>query len=80
MGTALPIDIGDIDEPHVRLMHQSGRLQRVLGPLFSHVLFGDLPELAVDERQESVGRFAIAGVPIAQDPGNFTLRHFCRSL
>jgi len=50
MTAAVPGEFGVGDQPGVGLMNQSGRLQRVSGPLFAHALLRDFPQLIVYER------------------------------
>ena len=49
-----------IDEPHVRLVDERRRLQRVVAALAPHVAAGDAAELLVDEREKAVERVLVA--------------------
>ena len=62
MAAVLPARGGvRFDEPQIRLMHESCRVQGVAGGLVHHARGGELPQLVVDER-EQVGRgLAVAG-------------------
>ena len=76
MAAAVPGEFVVGDQPGVGLMNQSGRLQRVSGPLFAHALLRDLPQLIVYERQKlfRIGRTGIVGG--LQEACDFVLRRF----
>jgi hypothetical protein len=57
---SFPIDLRLIDEFHVRLMHQCGGLQHMIGPLSLHVSLGQIVQLGIDKRQKVIGRPAVA--------------------
>ena len=54
----------ELDE---RLVHERGRLQRVPGTLPAHERPRNLPQLAVDERQQIVDRGTIAVTQLLQE-------------
>src|SRR5262249_32740181 len=58
----LPVDAPLIDETEVGLVHEGGRLERVIGSLGPEVGGGEPPQLPVNEWQEPVegARFAAA--------------------
>ena len=51
-----PLDVRLADESGVGLVHQGGRLERVVGALVFHSLLRDGSKLLVDQRQDLVGR------------------------
>jgi hypothetical protein len=48
------------DQPEPRVVDQRGRLQRVVAPLAGHELRGDVVQLAIDPREERLGRGRVA--------------------
>jgi hypothetical protein len=51
-----PLDVHLADESGVCLVHQGGRLERVVGALVPHSLLRNGSELLVDQRQDLLGR------------------------
>jgi hypothetical protein len=49
-------------------MDQGRRLERVPGVFPSHPGCGQLAELLIDQRQQLLGRLAIAGFDLGEDP------------
>jgi hypothetical protein len=52
--TVVPVDLPLIDQPHVRLVHERRRLQRVALPLPAQVAGGQSSQLGVDDWQDAV--------------------------
>jgi hypothetical protein len=52
MSTALPLYSCLVDKPEVSLMHEFRRLQRVVSPFAPEVARRQVPQLAVDNRQQ----------------------------
>jgi hypothetical protein len=55
-----------VDEAEVGLMHERGRLQRVVRPLVAKLPCGDATELRIDEWEQLIERGLVATTPIAQ--------------
>ena len=62
----LPVDVALIDQLHISLVDQAGRLQRAVAAFVRHVARGDHVELVVDERDQAIERRAVAVLPLAQ--------------
>jgi hypothetical protein len=59
----LPADPLLTDQPEIRLMDQSGRLQRVIPTLVAQVAGRPPPELSIDQRQQIVPRLEVSPAP-----------------
>src|SRR3989454_6350932 len=70
-----PVNALAIDQPHICLVDQRCRLQRVTGTLAAHVMAGQLAQLAIDQRHQLVERRFVAVTPL-----NKQLRDFVRVL
>src|SRR5688572_22175997 len=66
----LPIHLALIDESHVRLVNERGRLQAVVAPLPVHLTCGNAPQLAIHNRQQTIERGAIAVPPLSKQGGD----------
>ena len=65
--------IAPSDQPKVCLVHQGGRLERMVGRLGGHARGGELPQLVVDEGQKVGGSRSVAsrrGIKEARDLGH----------
>ena len=60
VGAVLPLHARLIDHPHVRLVDERGRLQRVAGALAAQVVGREAAQLRVDERQQLVQDGAVS--------------------
>ena len=56
--------------PHVRLVHQRRRLQRVDPDVFGHVVLGESAQFAVHLRHQLGQRIAIAAAPPGEQFGD----------
>lgn len=56
----LPVDPRLIHQPHVGLMHEGSRLQRVIGAFATQVVGRQATQLIVDEREQRVNGFMVA--------------------
>ena len=54
------LSLFNIHQPHISLMHQRGRLQRVARLLLSHFGRRQLAKLVINERQQLLGRRGVA--------------------
>jgi hypothetical protein len=52
MGSILPINVLDVDEPDVNLMNQGGGLERVSRLFGGHVPLGEPMQLVIDQRHK----------------------------
>jgi hypothetical protein len=66
MRSIVPIDLALADEPHVHLMNQCRRLQRVVGPLVPELPRRHAPELGVDHGQQFGERGPATPTPLAE--------------
>src|SRR5262249_39547779 len=62
----LPVDVLDVDQADVRLVHQRCGLKRVAHLLTGHITFSDLMEFAFDERYKARERRFITAAPRQQ--------------
>ena len=69
MRAILPLHVTDIDELQVRLVDQSGWLERVAVAFVPHVAPGDTAQLRMDHRDEPLER---SFIPLS--PGNKEVR------
>ena len=69
-----PLGLLAIDEPEVGLVDQGGGLERLPRLLLGEPLLGEPPELAVDERQELLGRPRVALLDGREDAGHVVHR------
>ena len=60
MGAALPVHLRRAEQPHVHLVDEAGRPQRVAGPFLPHVVGGNAPELRVDQSDQLLPRRVVA--------------------
>jgi hypothetical protein len=68
--------IGSIaDEPKVRLVHERGGIETVIGTFLGHLHRGQPAKLVVDERQQQLGRPGVAVLRVGKDTGYFAHRH-----
>ena len=72
MGRVVEGGVARADEPEVGLVHQGGRLQRVLGALPGHLALGRPAQLVVDERQQLLGGPWVALADGIEQPSNIT--------
>ena len=63
MRAIVPRHTGKTAEPEIRLVHQSGRLERMTGALRPEMPAGDGPKLRVNQRQEPLERAVIPLLP-----------------
>ena len=70
VSSVLPLQLANVHQPKIRLVHERGRLERMAGALPSHVTAGEPTELVVDERRELIERRLVAAAPGAEQPGN----------
>jgi hypothetical protein len=68
------LDLLDIHESEVCLMHQGGGLERLARRLLGHLLRRQLPQLVVNEGQKLLGGLRVALVDGGQDARDFTHR------
>jgi hypothetical protein len=70
MRAVLPLQLADLRQAKIRLVHEGGRLKRVAGALLPHVVGSQPPELFVDERRQAVQGRTIAAAPRAKQRGD----------
>jgi hypothetical protein len=75
MRSILPIALALVDEPDVRLMNQSRRLQGVVGTLAAKLTRGNAPELRIDEWQQLTKSSPVAPTPVAEQRRDVGRRH-----
>ena len=63
MGAVLPLHLPDVNQPEVRLVHQSGGLQGVAHAFVAHVPAGQAAKLPVDQGHQLLERGLIALAP-----------------
>jgi len=70
MRAVVPRDVLRIDQPEIRLVDEDRGLQTVAGAFSSHTTPGDLMELAMDERNQSLEGILVALPPFEKEPGD----------
>jgi hypothetical protein len=70
MGAVVPRDVLCVDQPEIRLVDEDCRLETVAGAFSSHTTPGDLVELAMDERNQSLEGILVALSPFEKEPGD----------
>ena len=63
MRAVLPRRLTHVDQSHVGFVDERRRLQRVVAPFLRHVLSGNFPKLAVDERRQLLECALVALAP-----------------
>jgi len=53
-------------QAEIGLVHQGGALQGVVGSLPAHVVTGEAPKFLINQRQNRMQGFVVAGVPLRQ--------------
>ena len=66
MGSVLPVDVLDVNQPNVNLVNQGGGLQRVSGLLRGHVPAGEPMKLVIDQRHKLLKRLFVSRTPSLQ--------------
>src|SRR5882762_4117335 len=80
VSSILPMDATLIDQLHVDLVDERGRLKRVIVPFLAKVLPSEMMKLVVDERHELVERGTITSAPAIQEPRNVRSREFAHEV
>ena len=70
VGPVLPVDVLDVDQPEVRLVHQRRRLQAVPAALARHAAPRDPPQFVVHQRDQLVEGGLIALPPCEEKSGD----------
>src|SRR4051812_3986004 len=70
MTPVLPVDVLDVRQPEICLVHQGRRLQAVAGGFARHAGTRDVMEIPVNERDEFVQCAAITVSPFVQEAGD----------
>lgn len=70
MRAVAPPDTRLVDEAQIRLVHEGGRVQRVVGTLAAELGVGDPAELVVDQGDQPVQRLHITGVQLGEEGGH----------
>jgi hypothetical protein len=76
MGAVLPREIGDADEPHVRLVHEGGGLEGDRAAFTREEGGGESAEFVVDEREEIPGGGVVTCLDGFEETGHFAVRMF----
>ena len=63
MGAVLPVHGAGVDQPHVRVVHQRGRIGAGARPLLPDVLPPEFAQVVVDERRQALERRLVAASP-----------------
>ena len=71
---AAVVEVLVADETQVRLVDQGGGVQGVPGILRGHPRGSELPQLVVDQRQQLLGRLAVALLDGREDAGDVVHR------
>jgi hypothetical protein len=71
MHAILPLDLGDLNQPEIRLVDQGGCLQRMVATFVTHVPARDAVQLLVDERQQAVECVLFTSTPRQQQGRRF---------
>ena len=74
MRAIVPRHPAETAQPEIRLVHQSGRLQRMARPLRAEMPRRDGPKLGIDQRQEPLERAVIPLLPGPENLGDFVDR------
>ncbi len=63
-------------QAEIGFVNERGRLERVILALAKHIVIGQLPQLAVDERHELLERVRVALVPSSEREGYVAHEHW----
>ena len=63
VGAVLPVHGAGVHQPHVRFVHERGRIRAGAGPFLPDVLPSEPAQVVVDERRQALERRLVAATP-----------------